>query len=776
MLAASVLLPLSLTSQAIAESAPDKTPGYDPSKTIVSNFYLLERPQKISADGRTIIGEAISDKKDSAIWTGGLLARRLKTLGASSGAYAQAVSRDGSVIVGSAYGLVGNDQRGYLHAVAWRNGSTTPIDLGAGPDGGSQSIATGVSADGSIIVGSFTQGGFHGEFKRQAAYWANGATTPTQLQPLPGKNYATADIVSADGSIIVGQSDFYPCDPITQCHQRATAWKKGSFTPIDLGGLGGDVSIPRGVSANGAVIVGSAALPDRNHRAVSWTDGATTPTNLGAMPGKRGSFATAVSANGLVIIGVASNEIPVSYRIEPELREIRIDNQGLVWVNGATKPTVLGILPGGRNSFAAAVSADGSVIVGTSNSLRNNHAVMWINGSPTPIPLGPIGDRSSSTAYAVSADGSVIAGRAYSPDTGNLTTLWKIVPPNFKPEPDPTVDPQPDPKTDPKTDPKIDPKTDPSDCGPDYRRCIVMIDVDSTLRSVGQFANDTFTVMEMQRLALRRLQDGCTVSAPGQTCYALTSGAGKLGGDSDMSSGFVLGHAFTDRFSAGVSLANSLQRNLPGTFDRTHNNIGGGLYAQFAGGMGPANWYVRGSLAANRYDVARSRDRLGYTEAGAGDSAMKGWSASLELGRTHALEHSAALGYRVGLRHSDIRLAGYSENNAAFPFTYSGTRYLPTTAYLGASYAMPVASRFTWSLDADVEYDVARGAPSMSAQADYIGRFDMPSDFTRTRANLSTTLSYAVNNRMNIGLTPYVGRASTRDALYGAMVSLNGTF
>ena len=52
------------------------------------------------------------------------------------------------------------------------------------------------------------------------------------------------------------------------------------------------------------------------------------------------------------------------------------------------------------------MSADGSMIVGSSG---NNRAVSWADGSTTPTDLGTLGG-DNSNANAVSADGSVIIG------------------------------------------------------------------------------------------------------------------------------------------------------------------------------------------------------------------------------------------------------------------------------------------------------------------------------------------------------------------------------
>ena len=63
---------------------------------------------------------------------------------------------------------------------------------------------------------------------------------------------------------------------------------------------------------------------------------------------------------------------------------------------------------------------------------------------------------------------------------------------------------------------------------------------------------------------------------------------------------------------------------------------------------------------------------MDYTEAGSGNTASR-LEASLEL--HHALNRAASLRYYGGLRRSDLRMAGYTEDNAAFP--HLCRRFLP---------------------------------------------------------------------------------------------------
>src|SRR5262249_16768436 len=75
----------------------------------------------------------------------------------------------------------------------------------------------------------------------------------------------------------------------------------------------------------------------------------------------------------------------------------------------------LGDLPGGTFfSYATAVSADGTVVVGASKSTNGTEAFRW--SAPTGmVGLGVLpGTNFSSTAYGVSRDGSIIAGSSSS--------------------------------------------------------------------------------------------------------------------------------------------------------------------------------------------------------------------------------------------------------------------------------------------------------------------------------------------------------------------------
>src|SRR5262249_15157185 len=97
---------------------------------------------------------------------------------------------DGSVVVGSSYSTMGRQ------AFRWTQGGGM-AGLGF-LSGGSDSLATGVSADGSVVVGTSNDA----TFASFAFRWTQGSGM-VNLGTTPGGAGAAASDVSADGQVVV---------------------------------------------------------------------------------------------------------------------------------------------------------------------------------------------------------------------------------------------------------------------------------------------------------------------------------------------------------------------------------------------------------------------------------------------------------------------------------------------------------------------------------------------------------------------------------------------
>jgi probable HAF family extracellular repeat protein len=245
----------------------------------------------------------------------------------------------------------------------------------------SLNYASGVSADGAIIVGTKSTSSGSEAFRYTAADGMVG------LGVLPGGIASIGSSVSGDGSSIFGVTVFEPAEPggayITEMFRHTVA---GGM--VSLGNLPGVQSGISAVSYDGSVIVGTVDYAAFRYTV---TDGMVS---LGYLPGVTfaETYALDVSGDGTIIVGECFNvDRPEAYR--------HTVADGMVG---------LGFLPDAWGSTATEISNDGKVIVGYSGreAFRYTEADGMVGLGDLP---GGIFD---STAEAVSGDGSVIVGRS----------------------------------------------------------------------------------------------------------------------------------------------------------------------------------------------------------------------------------------------------------------------------------------------------------------------------------------------------------------------------
>ena len=253
------------------------------------------------------------------------------------------------------------------------------------------------------------------------------------LGDLPGGSFGSnAEAVSADGKVVVGNGT--SAAGIEAFRWTATGGMKG------LGDLpGGDFySVATTVSANGSVVAGIGTTSN-GQKGFRWTassgmvdldighifdissDGAVMvgigPTNeafrwtttggavgIGDLPGGYFiSFAAAVSADGKVVVGYSGSTAGF---------------EAFRWTaTGGMKG--LGDLPGGDfYSSAQDVSADGKVVVGYGTSSNGTEAFRW-TATGGMVGLGHLPGQVSSEARAVSGNGSVVVGQS-----GTQAFIW----------------------------------------------------------------------------------------------------------------------------------------------------------------------------------------------------------------------------------------------------------------------------------------------------------------------------------------------------------------
>ncbi len=311
----------------------------------------------ISADGSVVVGygSSASGGYEAFLWTND---RGMVGLGHLPGGYnsnATGVSADGSVIVGQS-----DSSSGQMQAFRWTSDGGM-VSLGTLP-GDTVSAASGISDDGSTIVGWSGSNSGVG----QAFRW----TSSEGMVGLGGID-SSAQAVSADGSVIVGT-------------RRLSASTFAAFRWTSDGGMAGIGEpligdfYPNGISADGSTIVGTVSSAGQAFR---WTsDGGFV--RLGNLPGSinPSSSATDVSATGSVIVGTGATRFGGEATIWDA-------TNGMRSIRHVLPPNVGGSLDGRALTVATAISADGLTVVGVGiNAQGNSEAWVAYFGSEVPEP------------------------------------------------------------------------------------------------------------------------------------------------------------------------------------------------------------------------------------------------------------------------------------------------------------------------------------------------------------------------------------------------------
>ena len=301
----------------------------------------------VSADGSVVVGTAVDVATNTISvfrWTAeGSMLR-------PSSSEDVAVSADGTTVVGSYLSPNGTE------AFRWTADGMFQ-GLGDLPGGAFNSAAFDVSTNGSVVVG-FGSIVSDGQSAGQAFRWTEQDGMVAIAEP-----HTAARATSADGSVVIGDSTTGGTFRFPELAGRPGFNLPGSFD-----------TFLHAISAEGSVVVGHSefrvGLSGFRNEALRWTASDGAVSLLGP---NSNSIAYDISGDGLAIVGSRSDSGPFYWTASTGA----LDLQDLLISLGATN------LDGWELGPAFGISADGRTIVGAGR-LNNGPVQGWVATIPEP--------------------------------------------------------------------------------------------------------------------------------------------------------------------------------------------------------------------------------------------------------------------------------------------------------------------------------------------------------------------------------------------------------
>jgi len=336
-----------------------------PSGTFAQSFVVVGFPagsdgsrfEALSADGHTAVGFTVAGSPQrSMIWRADSGRIDIGPLGGFNNV-ASAVSANGGFVAGAAQ----SSSSGPYRAYRWTESSGFQ-SIGVQP-GYTESSASGVSGDGSVIIGRSSVSQQGAEVAAQAFRW----TASGGMQPLgftrPGSGYSSASGISRDGSVIVGTSR-------TGLQYDAFRWTATGGMTVLTPLPGSTQNFAGSVDPTATLITGSCGL-----RAVLWRNG--IPQDLGLAPGYQRSSGGLMSDDASVIVtAMQSNSGGILSA------GVWTEQTGMILLEDYLRARGTPIPPTFRLDNVTGISADGQTFAGY--SVSGQFVYGWVATVPTP--------------------------------------------------------------------------------------------------------------------------------------------------------------------------------------------------------------------------------------------------------------------------------------------------------------------------------------------------------------------------------------------------------
>lgn len=342
----------------------------------------------------------------------------------------------------------------------------------------------------------------------------------------------------------------------------------------------------------------------------------------------------------------------------------------------------------------------------------------------------------SSVGYGVSADGTVVVGQSDTDEGYSHATVWKVK------YPVPPVEPPIDP-----VEPPVKPPV------------VTIVDATNSSKAMADTGRRGFKVLDLYQSSLNSLSQSRCQLGQSDYCVGVFSQYDTVSSNHRLATGlFGAIRLPAENWTVGgaMNFANGTQ--LIDNYDtRGSNQPGIGVFTRYQENRDNTGLSAELSGAFLQQGLAITRDRLKNTEAGEGDSRIKGYQASLSAQYGIAVSPSTLVSPGVTLTHRNVIRDGYTETrNAEFAATYGKMGNTRTDLQMGvnAVHQLNETVQLDGNLGATVKLHSERDAftgsiPYIGAYAYDAGDERSVSPYATAGVNVNVTKNSTV--RANVG-------------------------
>lgn len=438
------------------------------------------------------------------------------------------------------------------------------------------------------------------------------------------------------------------------------------------------------------------------------------------------SSAQVISANGQVIAGTSATDSTIANK-----------HQAFAFYQGDTKMTALGTLVANNlgESEATGISADGRIIVGNADTDHGyQQAFFFYQGDSKMATLGTLAadNTGESFAFTISADGRVVGGAAET-DGGYLhAAIWKLAP--------------------------VNPTTPP--VGPTQPPVVTIVDKENSHQAMAETGRRGFKVLDLYQSALTSLGDSRCQMGESDYCVGVFSQLDSVSSNQRIATGVFGSLRFlpSESWIAGGAINFANHTRLINNYDtRGESYPGIALFTRYQQNRDNSGFNAELSGTFLKQGIAITRDKLQNTEAGEGNSRVKGYQAQLSTGYGIRVNENTLITPTAALIYHNVERDGYTETrNAEFAATYGhmGNKRTDLQAGINAQYNLTPMVLLDGALGTRVKLNGQRDA--FTGQIDYIGAYAYDAGRERTvtpyaQSGVNVALSANSTLRTNIG-------------------------